>query len=214
MKNSYNLAPVKTSSELHQKKSPSLLLYSLLMMGSLFASMLAQAQNVQNGFELRWPLPPSGVISVEFVGSNPNPELCSFNDSQSPFTPPVYRPNTIGDPSLSKTGTPSDRKIMYRKVYPGIDLVCYGFDGRLTYDFMIAPWADPSVIRIRYDQAGSKDVSGSVPAYQLIDGVKISVQVLLQKQSDETYAYQIGRYDKKCDLVISSLAPSMQLARK
>jgi hypothetical protein len=43
-------------------------------------------------------------------------------------------------------------RVVLPEVYPGIDLVFYGTaDGKLEYDFELAPGADPSVIGIRFD---------------------------------------------------------------
>jgi hypothetical protein len=42
-----------------------------------------------------------------------------------------------------------------RDVYPGIDLICYGKEGRLEYDLAVSPQADPSAIRFRVDGADS-----------------------------------------------------------
>lgn len=44
-------------------------------------------------------------------------------------------------------------KVKYESVYPGIDLVYYGNQGRLEYDFLVAPHADPRRIRLRFDGA-------------------------------------------------------------
>ena len=43
--------------------------------------------------------------------------------------------------------------IRYSQIYPGIDLVFIISEGRLEYNFEIAPRADPAVIRIRYEDA-------------------------------------------------------------
>ena len=44
-------------------------------------------------------------------------------------------------------------RLRRRQVYPGIDLVYYGNGDNLEYDFEIAPGADPSRIRMRFDGA-------------------------------------------------------------
>jgi beta-propeller repeat-containing protein len=41
--------------------------------------------------------------------------------------------------------------VRYPEIYPGIDLVFVTSQGQLEYNFEVAPGADPSVIRIRYD---------------------------------------------------------------
>src|SRR5262249_41454625 len=50
--------------------------------------------------------------------------------------------------------TPTFGRVRSRSVYPGIDLLHYGAQGRqLEYDFVVAPGADPGVIRLAFDGA-------------------------------------------------------------
>ncbi len=52
------------------------------------------------------------------------------------------------DPKKWRTNVANYAKVRYKRVYPGIDLVYYGRQGHLEYDFVVAPGADPSVIRL------------------------------------------------------------------
>lgn len=54
------------------------------------------------------------------------------------------------------TNLPTYAKARSRNVYPGIDLVYYGTQGQLEYDFVLAPQADPSRIRLKF--RGAKPV--------------------------------------------------------
>ncbi|MBV9573637.1 MAG: SBBP repeat-containing protein [Acidobacteriales bacterium] len=45
---------------------------------------------------------------------------------------------------------PQFSTVRYHQVYPGIDLVYYGDQGRLEYDFQIEPGADPRQISLRF----------------------------------------------------------------
>jgi hypothetical protein len=47
----------------------------------------------------------------------------------------------------------SYRRLRRHQVYPGVDVVYYGTGDNLEYDFEIAPGADPSRIRLRFDGA-------------------------------------------------------------
>src|SRR5689334_19814911 len=49
------------------------------------------------------------------------------------------------------TNIPNYSQIRYGNLYPGIDLVFTGVAGRLKYDFVVAPGADPSAIRLSVD---------------------------------------------------------------
>jgi hypothetical protein len=57
------------------------------------------------------------------------------------------------DPAKWRTGIVSYARVRYREVYEGIDLVYYGTPRDLEYDFVVAPGADPSAIRLRIDGA-------------------------------------------------------------
>lgn len=52
------------------------------------------------------------------------------------------------DPRAWRTNIPLYRKVRARAVYPGIDLVYYGRDRQLEYDFVLAPGADLQAIRL------------------------------------------------------------------
>lgn len=66
------------------------------------------------------------------------------------------------DPSRWVKGAPVYERIVWRNAYPGIDVAFYGVGERLEYDLMVAPGADPSRIRVRFDGGG--------PARVLDDG--------------------------------------------
>jgi hypothetical protein len=55
------------------------------------------------------------------------------------------------DSELWVTGVPGFAGVAYRDVYPGIDLVFRGQGRELEYDLVVAPGADPDVIRLRFD---------------------------------------------------------------
>ncbi len=50
-------------------------------------------------------------------------------------------------------------RITYKEVYPGIDWEIYLRDGKLKYDFILQPGADPSRIRIKYSGAAHSYLS-------------------------------------------------------
>jgi len=65
------------------------------------------------------------------------------------------------DPSRWITNVPQYARVEYREIYPGIDLVYHGdqesagFGGRLEYDFVVAPGADPNRILLAFEGAGT-----------------------------------------------------------
>ena len=49
-----------------------------------------------------------------------------------------------------QTSMPTYGQVEYRHVYPGVDLTYYGNQQQLEYDFVVAPNADPSPIRLHF----------------------------------------------------------------
>ena len=62
------------------------------------------------------------------------------------------------DPQKWRTNVPNYRKVKYENIYPGIDLVYYGNQGRLEYDFVVSPGADPRAIALSIDGADKMEI--------------------------------------------------------
>src|SRR5258705_497073 len=121
------------------------------------------------------------------------------------------------DPTHAISAIPTYARVRYRGIYPGIDIVYYGDQGRLEYDFILAPGADPRRIRIRYQGAHALhvDPQGDLVVetaggtlrqhrpvlYQEIAGVRreISGHYVLRGR---TVGFQVAAYDRSRPLVI------------
>jgi hypothetical protein len=60
------------------------------------------------------------------------------------------------DPKKWRTNVPRYEKVKYEGIYSGIDLVYYGNQRQLEYDFIVAPGANPG--RIAFDVRGAKRI--------------------------------------------------------
>jgi hypothetical protein len=60
------------------------------------------------------------------------------------------------DPAKWRTNVPTYSKVRYEAIYSGIDLVYYGNQRQLEYDFIVAPGADPR--NIAFDITGAKQI--------------------------------------------------------
>jgi hypothetical protein len=58
------------------------------------------------------------------------------------------------DPKKWRTNVPNYAKVNYANVYPGVDLVYYGNQGKLEYDFVVQPGADPGSIQLAINSDG------------------------------------------------------------
>ena len=76
---------------------------------------------------------------MKFVGAAASVEL----DWRHP-TPGKSNYFIGNDPAKWHRDIPQFARVRYRNVYPGVDLVYYGNQGRLEYDFEVAPGSDPS----------------------------------------------------------------------
>ncbi len=120
------------------------------------------------------------------------------------------------DPSKWRTGVPTYAKVRYSQLYPGVNLVFYGNQRRLEYDFVVAPGAAPEQIVMEF--SGAKPSISSDGDLQLVlDGAPVTMLKPVayqsngaQKQSvDGRYLltgnrvrFQLGAYDHSRALVI------------
>jgi len=79
-------------------------------------------------------------------------------------------------------------KIIYQHLYSGIDLAYYGFYDQLKYDFIVAPFADPSQITLLYD---------GVDSLQIKNGHSIIYTSIGKVIEQSPYVYQIINGDEK-----------------
>jgi len=65
------------------------------------------------------------------------------------------------DPSKWRQNIPQFAQVKYQAVYPGVDLIYYGNQGQLEYDFRVAPGAEPNQIALSFDGASVRIDSGN-----------------------------------------------------
>ena len=121
--------------------------------------------------ELSRPLAPSGpylapeYVRLQLVGANSNFKVMGLDEL------PGKSNYFIGnDPKKWRTNVPNYARVSYQGVYPGVDLVYYGNQGQLEYDFVVAPGADPKVIALSVEAGLSRhDMDGDVKPALRID---------------------------------------------
>lgn len=95
--------------------------------------------------------PENGTsIKVTFLGSNDNPEVIGLE--RLSFNSNFFRGNNREE---WRVNVPNYSAILYKDIYPGIDLKYHGDSRSLEYDFIVRPGADPSQIVISYDGVDS-----------------------------------------------------------
>ncbi|MGD0222420.1 MAG: SBBP repeat-containing protein [Terriglobia bacterium] len=90
------------------------------------------------------------------------------------------------DPKKWRTNVPTYAQVTYQGVYPGIDLVYYGNQGELEYDFVVAPGADPSRIQLAFDGADQLTQDGAGNLVAKLGGAKVHLRKPIVYQPSET----------------------------
>src|SRR5262249_1684762 len=91
---------------------------------------------------------PAAVLRMRFVDANSGVDVIGLNRVAG------HSNYFVGqDPRAWLTDIVNYAKAEYRGVYPGTDLIFHGEDGRLEYDFLIAPKSDPRAIRLSFSGA-------------------------------------------------------------
>jgi Bacterial Ig-like domain (group 3)/Beta-propeller repeat len=93
------------------------------------------------------------ALSLNLVGANPNASVVGLDK-----LPGISNYFIGNDPSRWHTNIPNYSKVEYQNVYPGINLVYYGNQQQLEYDYQLAPGADPSSIRFAVQGADSLSI--------------------------------------------------------
>jgi carboxypeptidase family protein/beta-propeller repeat-containing protein len=153
------------------------------------------------------------VLRMRLAGANERPRVTGLD--KQPGTSNYY----IGkDPARWRTEVPHYAKVEYAEVYPGVDLVFYGNQRRLEYDFVVAPGADPGAIGLAFsgttaittDTAGNltlQTTNGPVELqapviYQVVDGARHEVAGRYALKESGVVAFTVAEYDRRSPLVI------------
>jgi len=102
------------------------------------------------------PQPPApAVLRLKLVGANPAAKVSGTDEL------PGRSNYFIGnDRKQWRTNVPNYAKVKYQGVYPGVDLVYYGNQQQLEYDFIVAPGGDPRVIALEVGADGVRPAKG------------------------------------------------------
>lgn len=157
--------------------------------------------------------PEEAVLEQRLVGADPAPALVGLDPL------PGRSHYFIGhEPDRWQRDVPHYARVKYADVYPGIDLIYYGADGTLEYDFVVAPGADWSVIhlefpgaeRVRLDPARDLVVEvGGVSfrllepvTYQMVENRRLPVASRYVLGAARTVGFEIGPHDPRHTLII------------
>jgi len=153
------------------------------------------------------------VIRVKLLNANSTPKTAGIDEL------PGKSNYFIGeDAGKWVTGVPRYARVRIEQVYEGVDLIYYGSQDRIEYDFTIAPGSKPDAITLGVEGADRIEVDGQGDlvlhtssgevrqrrplAYQEVNGVKREVACEYRLTDTSRVRFQTEDYDTTMPLVI------------
>jgi len=153
------------------------------------------------------------MLRMKFVGSEAKPQVAG--QEQLPGKVNYF----IGkDPRRWRAGIATYAKVAYQNLYPGVDLIYYGNQRQLEYDFLVHPGTDPNIIALSFEgtdqlkvdaqgelvlHAGGGEIRQRKPLiYQEVDGVRHEVAGSYKLKDRNTVGFQLADYDASRPLII------------
>ena len=163
--------------------------------------------------------PERWVVKLDFMDANPEVIPASLEKSGAVVS--YFK----GGPKDWKAGIKASSKIIYRELWPGIDLLYYGTVDRMKYEFLVNPGADPSRIKLAYRGAESVELTeagrlaigtplggfedDAPVAWQEVEKSRADVPVAYVLKSEgmpgsstNVFGFEVGEYDKRLPLVV------------
>lgn len=135
-------------------------------------------------------LPGAQRIDLSLLHSNPAPRVEALD---------LMRAKTdyfLGARENWHTHVANYARVMYHDVYPGVDVVYYGRQNQLEYDFVLQPGADPDAIRLQIRGARHLSITpdGDV-AFESAEGAMVQKRPVIYQQDGQTGRREVqGRY--------------------
>ncbi len=158
------------------------------------------------------------VLHFRYLHANPHPHMVGLDR-----LPGVVNYFLGNDPARWHTNIPTYARIEYQNVYPGIDLVYYGRNGRVEYDWVVRPDADVTRIGLGIEGAyhlrlnrqgqlvirtGMGEVVQPQPLiYQERAGTRLRISGAFRWDHGGGLAIRLAQYDRSRALVIDPTVP-------
>jgi hypothetical protein len=153
------------------------------------------------------------VLRMKFAGSEVEPRAAGQDQLPGKVNYLIGK-----DRKQWRTEISTYAKVAYQNLYPGVDLVYYGNQRQLEYDFVVHPGIDPNIIalsfegaeRVKVDAQGELVLTASggeirqrkPVIYQEVDGVRHEVAGGYKLGDNNTVGFQLADYDASKPLVI------------
>ena len=153
------------------------------------------------------------TLKMTLLNANRNPRMVGMDEL------PGKTNYFIGnDPQKWRTDVPNYERVRYEQVYRGIDMVYYGNQSQIEYDFIVSPGADPSLIRFACNGAkslriapngdlvialkGGEVVQRKPIVYQEIDGRRQEIPGSYFLTGKRQVGFRLGQYDPNRTIII------------
>ena len=153
------------------------------------------------------------TLRMRIVGANPRAQV--EGRDKLPGKTHYFLGN---DPARWRTNVPTYAKVHHQAIYPGIDLMYYGNQRQLEYDFAVKPGAEPGRIVLHFEGAQRLEVdaggdlvihTGAGPihqrrpvVYQEIHGTRQAVAGGYILRGRQEVGFQVAAYDESRPLII------------
>jgi Beta-propeller repeat/Cep192 domain 4 len=155
-------------------------------------------------------------LRLQFPNSDPKALM-------TPFEEQIGKINYLigNDPKSWHVNIPTYAKVKQRNLYPGVDVVYYGTQQRLEYDFVVSPGANPRMIELAFSDADKVrlDENGNLVASVAAGDVSMRKPVAYQQDSKgqrqlvaanyvlrgKHAAISVDSYDLKRELIIDPI---------
>ncbi len=150
------------------------------------------------------------VVKMEFEG-------CQTATIEGSDKREVYHNYFLGNDSKKWAGNvPLYQNVNYKDLYPGISVKTFSDVNNVRYDFIVAPKADPSQIKLKFTGQNDMyvkngnvflktkvgDIVQQAPfAYQLVFGEKKKIECSYVKNNN-SIGIKLGAYDKNLEVII------------
>jgi hypothetical protein len=152
-------------------------------------------------------------LKVQLVGGNRQPQVAGLEAL------PGKSNYFIGnDPQRWRKNVQSYAKVKYNEIYPGVDLVYYGNQRQLEYDFVVSPGADPKSIAFKIEGARKIKINKQGDLMMYVRGEELHLRKprVYQDENDgkhevaggyvlhsnQQVSFQLASYDRAKALVI------------
>jgi len=160
---------------------------------------------------------PQGITAenfmMKFIEANERVQVRGMDEIETRVS--FFRGN---DPRNWVKGARTYKKVLYKELYPQIDLIVYGSRGRIKHEYRVRVGGEVEKIKARYEgieslrinERGQLEIVGSkgvlredVPlSFQIIDNKKVEVKTEYMVDKDNTLRFKVRKYRKDVELII------------